>query len=338
MGSEYRKEGLETYIAYFGIFNLGILLKNKKHRKILFDTLIIVEIIVSIISLMNNNMTYMLMKNQEPYTGIFSQFNHYGYYLMFGILVSLMMFLITKNNYKYIYLLPYGLLLYTLLMNDTFGCILSIIVSLILIMIFFRKYKKEIVLIFITTLIIFVGTYRNNQNIIYKNFKSLFGDAEVVRKVIKDTKEAKKNKDNKNKDKVNINAINSIGTTRGVLWRYGLKYISERPITGYGIETLDLLYVKDGIIQDRPHNILIQFGVFTGIPGIILYSLFILIILFRSIKRFKYFDELSKCIFVICVCYLMSSMFGNSMFYTSPYFFIFLGLLTSNIFYLKKQV
>lgn len=328
-GSFYRKEGFETYLAYFGIFLLGIMLKNKSKMKKLFNIFIIVEIIVSIISIMNNDITYLLTKNIEPYDGVFSQFNHYGYYLMFGVLISIYMFLDTNKKYKYLYLIPYSLLLYTLLMNDTFGSILSVFISIIGIIILFRKNIKEIIMIIIIAILLCCLTFRNGQNIMFKNFVSLFSDVSVVEKVIKDRK--------KNNIKNNIDTINYIGTTRGVLWRYGIKYIIKRPITGYGIECLDILYGKDLIDQDRPHNILIQMAVFTGIPGLILYSLFILTILFRSLKKIKYFDEIYRFIFVMCICYLMSSMFGNSMFYTSPYFSMFLGMLSSKIFYLNSK-
>ncbi len=326
-GSLYRREGLNTYLAYLGIFLLGILLRDEKYQKKLFNFFIIVEVVLSIISIINNNITYMLLQNQEAYDGIFEQFNHYGYYLMFGILLSLFMLLNTKTNKKYVYLITYALFFYTLLINDTFGCILSILITLLLtfvaILLFHKKQKKQLIIIFITTLLISFSTVISNDNILIKNFKSLNKDLEIVEKAIR---------------KKNTNEINSIGTTRGLLWKYGIKYITKKPITGYGIETLDILYIGNQIHQDRPHNILIQMGVFTGIPGILLYSIFILSILHRSIKKINKFNILNLGIFMICLCYLMSSMFGNSMYYTSPYFCIFLGMLFSSTLNIKRQV
>lgn len=327
-GEPYRKEGLQTYFLYSGILLLGILFKNKKLLVKLFNKLLFVEVIIGIIALFNNSMTYSLMHNQEPYTGIFSQFNHYGYYLMFGIILSIFMFLNNKNKlFKLMYLTIYVFLLHLLILNDTFGCFLAILSTLIFIVfyyIFIKKQFKKIIPIIILFILVSLITFRNNQNIVYKNFNRLFGDAKIVNNVVK-----KKN------DK---NTLNSIGTSRGLLWRYGLKYISKSPIIGHGIEATYILYPSDNINQSRPHNILIQFGIFTGIPGIIFYVIFILSILIRNLKKIKLLDDINIfCLFIV-ICYLISSMFGNSMFYTSPYFFIFLGIVCKNAFYEKELI
>ena len=328
-GEWYRKEGLETYLLYGGTFILGTMLTNKQYINILFNNLLIVEVIMAIISLIDNSFTFSLMNNQESYTGIFSQFNHYGYYLMFGIIISIFLFLNKKNKLKYLYLIIYGFLLYALIMNDTFGCYLAVLITIILVIIyqiFMKKnFKKNILIILIFTFIS-IFTYRYNQNVVYKNFKGLFVDAEVVSDTLKNKKIKKEKK---------FIYMDNIGTSRGILWRYGLKYIKESPVTGYGLEIIKIKYHEDNINQSRPHNILIQFGVASGIPGIILYISFILVILYRSIKKIKILNETIICILFIVICYLISSRFGHSMFYTTPYFIIFLGILASNTFYKK---
>ena len=325
-GELYRKEGLQTYFLYGGILLLGALLKNKKLLVKLFKNLLFVEIIIGIITLFNNSITYSLMHNHEPYTGIFSQFNHYGYYLMFGIILSIFMFLNSKNKlFKIMYLTIYVFLLHLLILNDTFGCFLAILLTLILIILYFIFIKKEfkkIISIIILFILVSLITFKNDENIVYKNFKNFFSDAKIVNDVVK-----KKN------DK---NSLNSIGTSRGKLWKYGIKYISKSPIIGHGIESTYILYFNDQINQSRPHNILIHFGIFTGIPGIILYVSFILSILFRNLRKLKKLDYINIFSLFIVICYFISSMFGNSMFYTSPYFFIFLGIVCKNAFYKKE--
>jgi len=51
------------------------------------------------------------------------------------------------------------------------------------------------------------------------------------------------------------------------------------------------------------------------------------IIIVKAIKRLLKNDENGKIFLIIVITYLISAMFGNSMYYTSPYFFIFLGSL-----------
>lgn len=336
-GESYRKEGLQTYFLYSGVLLLGIMLKNKKLLLKTFNNLLFVQIIMAIISIMDNSLTYSLMNYtgvnslaniQKPYMGIFSNTNHYGYYLMFGVLLGIFMFINNKKIVnKIIYLIIYTILFYMLLLNDTLGCFLAFFITLLLLIVYYIFIKKKvkilipIVLIFILTSIF---TYRDGKNVVYRNITGLLVDFKVINEVVKES-------DNVDKDK-----LNTIGTNRGRLWKYGLKYIGESPIVGHGIESTDYLYGYDNINQSRPHNILIQFGVFTGIPGIILYILFIGSILIKNLKKIKILDDISMFSLFIVICYLMSSMFGNSMFYTSPYFFIFLGLICKNTFYKKE--
>lgn len=323
-GTTYRKEGLLTYIFYFGVLLLGIMLKKEKSRKILLNELLIMEIIISIISLMNNSITHILTYNQEPYDGIFSQFNHYGYYLLFGIISSIFLFINSNKKYqKIIYMLIYMLLLHTLIMNDTFGCFLAILFTLILITIYYRKNIKKIILILISFILICSCTFRNGQNVVVKNFILLQSDSKQIEKAVKKKK---------------LKEIDSIGTTRGVLWRVGIEYALKKPITGYGIENLEQFYSKKKVPQDRPHNIFIQFMAFTGIPGMLLYMIFIYTIIKRGFHKIKKLEGINLLAFFMVICYLTSSMVGNSMFYTSPYYFIFLGILMSNLFYNDKKL
>ena len=354
-GTTYRKEGLLTYFSYFSIFCLALLLKKDGYKKILFNILLFVQIILSIIALMNNEITFLLTGSLDPYSAIFSQFNHYGYYLMFGILVSLFMFFNTKGKLKVLYVLIYSLLLYTLVINDTFGCILSVSFSLILLFIYFRKHWKKIFLIIIITLALFLGTSREDRNVIRSNFYKMVADTKTTFEAVAEKNEEKNNKmNNKKNNSVNKGQIEKkeeeveespeekykfflVGNARFFLWKYGIEFIADKPFLGYGIEALEPYYLSRNMQQDRPHNILIQFALFTGIPGMLLYIVFIFVIFFRAICKLKEFDDLSVEIFIMCICYLISSMVGNSMFYTSPYFMIFLGMLTSKTFSLKKN-
>ena len=51
------------------------------------------------------------------------------------------------------------------------------------------------------------------------------------------------------------------------------------------------------------------------------------IIIKRSVKNFNIEDTVQVVSLFVIIAYLISAMFGNSMFYTSPYFFVFLGFL-----------
>ena len=103
----------------------------------------------------------------------------------------------------------------------------------------------------------------------------------------------------------------------------------QSPIVGYGLDNAGAKYLSVGITTFRPHNIFIQMGLFTGIPGLLLYVSVYVLGAVRMIKERKIISPLVKSTAYITVGYMMSAFFGNSMFYTSPYFLIVFGICAS---------
>jgi O-antigen ligase len=120
--------------------------------------------------------------------------------------------------------------------------------------------------------------------------------------------------------------VNSAGTGRWILWMNGLKFISEKPVLGYGPDNLGKQYAKVKISTDRPHNELIQFAASLGIPAAIFYIIAIGSYFLVFLKLRKRASTLEIAILCAVIAYLASSMFGNTMYYTSPFFFMILGL------------
>ena len=170
------------------------------------------------------------------------------------------------------------------------------------------------------------------------NFKMLFNDISKILNITQEEKsdnkaeESNKETEENNKteeinNKTTTKSWEKAGSGRAKLWRYGLIMISQKPILGYGAENLEAEYAKYNVNADRPHNLLIQLATTSGIPGLLLYVSAIAIILFRGIKYLKVDDEVYLVAYFVTLAYLISAMFGNSMYYTSPYFFIFLGFV-----------
>ena len=89
---------------------------------------------------------------------------------------------------------------------------------------------------------------------------------------------------------------------------------------------------------DRPHNIFIQLGANIGIMGIVLYVSFLGIIFINLLKKIKYIDPIIMCFVFMSIGYIVSSMFGNSMFYTTPYYMVSLGVIMSVYFFRRDEV
>lgn len=313
-GTKYRKEGYFTYLAYAGIFGLAFCIDSKKIKKTLLYSFLVIAIFTTILSRFAeqgffNNLFWSINTN----TASFFQLNHYGYYLLIANAITCSLFITEKSkSLKILNLIIYSFLLYHLILNDTFGCYLALITNFIvfLIILMIKKEKKFPIIILICTFILISVISKFSTKAINTNISTLKNDLRII--ITSDPS-----------DKQYLRA----GTGRMKLWINGLNFFAEKPILGYGPENLEKKYIKAGISQDRPHNILIQLATTSGAPGLILYISSVIIILWRSFKLFNTKNLLhTVCMFTI-VAYLISAMFGNSMYYTSPYYFILLGFL-----------
>ena len=335
-GTDMRKDGYFTYIAYAGIFSLALCLKNDRLKKILLNTLIITAIsTIILVEIRNHELLESIIWTKDIAKGPFFNSNHYGYYLMMAVTIASFLFITEKNKIlKLIYLFSYSFLMYYLIVNNTFGCYLAFFFTLLIFFIVALVKKEKRILSIITigifvVISIFTQTSKNinttsvpkNKNIASENIKQLSTDINKIT-------EAKTNPDNK---------YQSAGSGRLELWINGIKFFAERPILGYGPENLEVKYREVGILQeDRPHNLIIQLLTTSGIPGCVFYLLALGIIIIRGLKNIDMNNTiLVACLFTV-IAYLVSSMFGNSMYYTSPFFYIILGVLMKEIIKVKQ--
>ena len=325
IGTTYRLDGYATYLGYAGFFGLAFLLDSKKLKKILLNVFLIISMInIIAFELVNKGILIELLKENKIDTGVFYQFNHYGYYLLMATITANFLF-ITENKkvFKIIYGLVYCIFLYYLILNNTFGCYLALFATLILFL-GYCIYKKQKRMLATISIILFIimsfCVWKNGKNVAYENWNGLRIDFKRVETKIETTENIKKTNVEEEFDK--------IGSLRMKLWKNGIKFFLERPVLGYGPENLGSEYIKVGMVtSDRPHNLIIQLATTSGFPGLILYLSGIGIILIRALKTMQFENELQVIAFSVVIAYLISAMFGNSMYYTSPYFFIFLGFL-----------
>ena len=329
-GSDYRLEGLITYIGYLGFFYCGTKLIEQEKNKKIMNTFIICATIISIISLLRIDLTFKLQDIPKDipyyfYQGPFSHFNHFGYYLLIANICSTIMYAYNQKAINKIrYYICHIILLYTLVINDTFGVYLSYLLILIVLTIYQIKKKqkiKEIIILIITFITISAITYRTDFNIhiVKRNFEELFHDT----KEIVNTE--------------NIEDIYEVGTSRGKLWSYGIKYIKKHPLIGYGFENVKYEYHKDDIIESRPHNLILEQSLNSGVISMLAYITLIILIIKSKLKNLRNIKLIHLLSLLVVIGYLTSSMLGNSTFYVSPYFYVFLGITAQNYFKESKN-
>lgn len=324
-GSKYRLEGYITYLIYAGFCLNSYIIKSNKIKKTLLVTFLIIAVsniaLIKLVHINTNLVKYFYYTDMK--TGIFDNSNHYGYYLLMAVMVSTFLFIKEKNCLlKIVYALAYGILLYTLIVNNTFGSYLAGAITLIIFLIYSiynKKHIKSSVIVILIFIILSSIVKQNGQNIAITNIKEFGADICKILNIDFVKEESNTKKTNKNWERA--------GNGRARLWKYGLIMISQKPILGYGAENLEVEYQKYNINADRPHNLLIQLGTTSGIPGLILYVSAVVIVLLRGRKHLKECNEVYLVAYFVVLAYLISAMFGNSMYYTSPYFFMFLGMI-----------
>lgn len=304
--------GYVGYVCFLGFFIAAFLLE-KNLKEILIKILVIISTIIAIITLIRSDLTYTLFninKNFEYYfyQGNFYHFNHYGYYLLITSLLSVYLFLKNEKYKKLFYLITSGILIFTLIINDTFSVYLAFILGLIFMSIYYLKVKKNknILLIILIFIVFSIIINRDGVYLVKRNFNELIGDLNSATTLKEDN-------------------LDKIATNRGELWKYAIIFFKRKPILGYGVDNVRISYHNNNIPFDKPHNFILELLTSTGIIGTVLFLFILFIIIFNSLKKLFKLNDLEFISLIICICYLTSALFSNSRIYTAPYFYIFLG-------------
>lgn len=136
-----------------------------------------------------------------------------------------------------------------------------------------------------------------------------------------------------------INKDERSGSGRIEIWDMTLDVVKENKLIGVGPENLwgaiieeswdkaaNWLDDKGGKV-DRAHNEYLQIAANSGIPSLILYISFIVLILINIVRNIKIVPY--KIIGLIIIAYLVQAFFNNSVVAVAPLFWILLGLSTN---------
>lgn len=349
------RDGYFSFMFYGSILICMMLLgkDNNKDKKLIMNLFLISTTILAIVTLCNyyayadDNTFFIAIKHlgRDMTCGIFNNSNHYGYLLSISVIVAAAMLIKENGIYKkLLYFISFGVMTYMLILNNTFGAYIGVGVALMLMLIhsivmciqgLMKKESDNTKMISLAvtafSMIVFIALsccIRNTSGelIAKKNFDGIFND-------VKSILSSNSNSNNTENTEISDNNSNEsdaaeAGSGRWKLWVGGLKLISKKPILGYGLENMKAEYIEQlGIGEGRSHNLLIQLAGTTGIPGMLLYMVGIMMILFRNLKYYKEWDLFSYTGVFVIISYIISSLVGNSGFYTSGYFYIFVGLI-----------
>ena len=318
-GGEYVHDGLLSYFIYTNIFLCASMIRKEKYRRYLLRVFTAVVSYLAIIMIIQELTRSPFLDYCFPSfrAVVFNQFNHFGYVLCMGILAFLGLYLHDKTagrKLKITYMVGFCLLVFALLINDTFGAYLATAVAIPVVYIFYAKNGNKLRIKAFLPLIAFIlVSALNILNVLPGSAtlsKNLTQFGTDVKNVATGSEQAA-----------------SAGTGRFTLWKDTLKRISEHPFFGYGPEGF---YGRNAITNDdRPHNEYLLIAGYHGIPALIFYLSALITLAVHHWKRLKELDPLVVAVAGVTVGYLFSACFGNPVFNTVPFFWMFLGLTTA---------
>lgn len=313
IGESYSHEGFLTFVAYAGFFGSSLFLTKKNlYEKYMIVFCAVATVLSSLTILQYMGVEIRSFSGYMKLSATFHNTNHFGYYLTLAAICVAGLFLISvKKFHRIIFLVQFVIIFSALVFNNTFGSFLGVLGGLFITIIIFCycngafKFKYMIPLIFaiVVALILNLSTAIVGNNI------------EVLKKdtieIINDTEKSSK-----------------AGSGRWELWVNAVKFIQEEPLFGYGPDNLEYNYAKVGINMLKPHNEYLQFAACLGIPALICYIVAVGNIYIQAFKNRRQLDPLIIVSLCVISGYFISAFVGNTKFYVTPYFMIFLALTT----------
>lgn len=316
LGGFYVRDGLASYFIYAAVFLCASCIRREDYRRNLLRVFSAVICFIALIMVIQSfsHSAFLNYCFPSKRAVVFNQFNHFGYILCMAFVCLAGLFLYEKNGnvvLRYSILAGVFFLFYTLVINNTFGAILAAVISVPLILRFYIRSGRTlnmrtatvVLVIFLLAVICFFALSSGSRQLI-GNFTQLKKD---LIKIITQAEDA-----------------GNAGTGRFELWTDTIHRISQRPFLGFGPEG----FIGANAITDgkRPHNEYLQIAGYLGIPALLLYLAGLCTLAWHHVRHVK---ELTPMVLVssgISIAYLISAIFGNPVYNTAPYFWLFLGL------------
>lgn len=320
-GHDIRRESVFVYLSYIIVFFFcSSLVKSEKVKKILIYSFAVIGLIFGICvaaTIILDTKTFLCVRDQgeEWVVGIFTNPNHYGYYLTVVTMCSGAIFAIEKSIVlRIIGILSFILNMVILMLNDTFGCYVAVLCGLVfMLIVIFIKDKhlsmSSVLLFGLFVVITFIiNNYTSSISNSLTNMENFTDLSDVAPGVMLNTDEP-------------MNTAKS----RLIIWIETIKCTLERPFVGYGTDGIeDRLAQYTG--DERTHNEFLQYFGFYGIPAGLCYLSGIIGVFIHGLKNKSKLDRYTFIALIVAFAYCVSAFFGVSRTYTAPYLFIFLGL------------
>lgn len=317
-GSGYRQTGLLMNFAFCGYYGCGYIVAKGNKLHYIFNLFSVVAVVLALLMIINSPALNAYLRTSQLCSVFFNQ-NHTGYYFCIATILNSVEILRLKTNTKknivlfFIRLCALGICFYGNILSCSTGSFLAIIFGgcclIFATSLFNKKILKHTILIFLTLIIVIVIALFTSKNPLIASLRIILDLGFIL------------------KNPKSPEALLA-GSSRWHFWLETLNFIKAKPLFGYGLDCLGPEFANVGISYDKPHCEPLQFAAEIGIPAAIAYLIALTTFVVTFFKK-----KISNPLVIGLVCtvgaYVFSSLFGNTMFYTSPFFFMIFGMATS---------
>jgi hypothetical protein len=319
-GAEAREETVFMQLGYFALlFPAGTLIRDgdKKLWLVRLTVAVSLLMVACAFTVWKADSRLSLVSDWRPcFSAIYANTNYYGYYLSVAVPAAAASFVLEKRAaWKAFALLALAANGAALYVNGTMGAWVACAFALVFIFAT-RLYieKKPNVFVFVGILVFAASMLA--AHFILRSGGAPEGNAKNVETLVSDIGSIIKNSETAPK----------AGSGRWGIWREVVSLIGKKPLFGYGMEALYSNGLSEVAHNTRPHNEFLQYALFYGIPAALLYVSGCVGVFLRG-KRLR--AKLRPAAY-ICLSaafgYLFWSFFVNTIYFTAPLLFIFLGM------------
>ena len=306
LGVPYRYIGIFDILTFFLAYMFcSSSISGERMRRAILTAFTTVSDMIAAVFLIDKFMPFVhAFRNKNEPAAIFYHGNHYGYFLVIAVIISVGLCLSGKKHYQLFGILSFVLNMASLICNRSTGCLLAagsvLLAGAVALFIKDRQKRKGIAMF--AAVLAALG------------FIALKTEPRLVEDIMMDIHDAA--------DIISGGGDVLHGHGRWGLWQQTLQMIQERPVFGYGCEGISTV-LQETNVAANPHNEVMTYAAFFGIPASALYVAGVAVTLVRGLRSNDHDSVTAAC---AASGYFISSLFGVSMFYTTPFFFVLLGL------------
>jgi O-antigen ligase len=319
-GDLHRGESVFSFLGYIlCFFGCAAVIRYERTKKFILNAFLIASGFISAVALLDYYgiipVWHFHQVQKNAMCAVFNNSNHFGYYLAIAVTVSFAMCLFEDSLiFRVLYMISVSLHTFTLIINKTRGSYLACLAAVIVTCLVYVRTRKARLTVLLPVLAVFIASTAAGLLIVprgLKRFLKLFRDVSDITasEVYGDTE---------------INTDRA-GSGRWILWKLTVGAILQKPVFGWGTEGISNLLTSSRH-NNRPHNEYLEYAAFYGIPACLSYLAAVTNIYYRAIRKLSELSCLEIAALMGALTYLISACFGNTMFYTTPFLFILLGL------------